>query len=811
MPALQRGAEEALPCACRHQMGQPPISDQPSNSFSPRKPDRVWQGTYPPVGRGCFGKPFLAMNTYSSPFFSSRNGFHTIHSENSPVKPKIVTVVKPGNCTLRKITLLLNRRSVQTFEQLIADISEALGLPRWKNDRVRKLYTIKGKEIGGISDFFRGDDVFIAMGREQLTTKNIETVIEELYPDSLSAHATGKGHCELSERTLGETVDQTLNADSGFEESKIPKVCCGAKSPRLATKHDEKTECKTRHTETVRMKKWEREKWHRDQGRPPEKLREGPKYPKKDTNIKDRIADVNLNDIVQCEQCRKQRQGRRKLHHERQVCVSLDVKHPNLGSCQRYSLERKTHITSCGTFSRSAIGGHESECIGKDCTHHHKHIYSNFNEINKRQDITENQRDISLDQNELHYRQFVPVKHLAFDPQYGINQDRSEDRKKKGSVCMLRESCRISEDCHVHEEKQIKTHMEGNVQDTKQLSRTVNTETDLERAQENGGLSATTETKEFNQLSDREPKHLRCRADVEHYYEIGRTIGDGNFAIVKECRVRSVNQHYAMKIIDKSKLKGKEDMIENEISIIKDLSHPNIVKLLDEYETETEIYLIMEYVKGGDLFDAIIESVRFTEHDAALMIADLCEALVYIHCKNIVHRDLKPENLLIQHNPDKSTTLKLADFGLAVHVTGPIFTVCGTPTYVAPEILLENGYGLEVDLWATGVILYILLCGFPPFRSQERDQEELFQIIQNGHYEFTSPYWDKISDAAKDLISKLLVVDPKTRFTASQALQHRWISSDGKRNSRNLQREVTMNIERHFQSRRRQEASTSDR
>ncbi|KFP81409.1 Serine/threonine-protein kinase DCLK3, partial [Apaloderma vittatum] len=304
---------------------------------------------------------------------------------------------------------------------------------------------------------------------------------------------------------------------------------------------------------------------------------------------------------------------------------------------------------------------------------------------------------------------------------------------------------------------------------------------------------------------------IRSRTDVEKHYEIGRTIGDGNFAVVKECRHCDSNQIYAMKIVDKSKLFfWKEDMMESEILIIRSLSHPNIVSLIEVYETEAEIYLILEYVPGGDLFDAIIESVKFTEYDAAVMITDLCEALVYIHGKNIVHRDLKPENLLVQHNADKSTTLKLADFGLAKQVTKPIFTVCGTPTYVAPEILAEKGYGLEVDMWAAGVILYILLCGFPPFRSQDRDQEELFQIIQLGHYEFLSPYWDNISAAAKDLITRLLIVDPQKRYTARQVLQHPWIRTAGKTNNRNLQREVTINIERHFRAQRRKEVVNED-
>ncbi|KXJ04761.1 Serine/threonine-protein kinase DCLK3, partial [Exaiptasia diaphana] len=129
----------------------------------------------------------------------------------------------------------------------------------------------------------------------------------------------------------------------------------------------------------------------------------------------------------------------------------------------------------------------------------------------------------------------------------------------------------------------------------------------------------------------------------------------------------------------------------------------------------------------------------------------------------------------VHKRPNGHNKLKLADFGLAVEVKLPLFTVCGTPTYVAPEILEEEGYGLKIDMWAAGVITYIMLCGFPPFRSAKRDQDELFDLIQAGDFEFLSPYWDKVSNDAKDLISNLLVVDPHRRFTAEKALKHKWV------------------------------------
>uniref|UniRef100_A0A8C6T8N3 non-specific serine/threonine protein kinase n=1 Tax=Neogobius melanostomus TaxID=47308 RepID=A0A8C6T8N3_9GOBI len=227
-------------------------------------------------------------------------------------------------------------------------------------------------------------------------------------------------------------------------------------------------------------------------------------------------------------------------------------------------------------------------------------------------------------------------------------------------------------------------------------------------------------------------------SDIEQCYDIGRVVGDGNFAVVRECRRRDDGQTLALKIIERSKLVGREHMMQNELSLLGSLCHPRIVRLYAHHHTDTHSYLVMEFVSGGDLFEAISEKGKFSELEAGMMVSDVSEALNYIHCKSIVHRDLKPENLLIEHLTNDICRLKLGDFGLAMVVTEPVYTICGTPTYVAPEILLETGYGVPVDVWALGVLLYIVLCGFPPFQE------------------------------AKHLVGVLLQPDPSLRLTAEQ-------------------------------------------
>ena len=316
------------------------------------------------------------------------------------------------------------------------------------------------------------------------------------------------------------------------------------------------------------------------------------------------------------------------------------------------------------------------------------------------------------------------------------------------------------------------------------------------------GSSMTVDSLNGNSSNIVQDHSFTAPKEVGQKYVVGDIIGDGNFAVVRKCKSRGTKQDFALKIIDKAKCQGKEHMIESEIAILTLVSHNHIIELLEVFDYPDEKYLVTEYVRGGDLFDAIAIDTKYSERVSRRMITDMTSALKYLHDKMIVHRDIKPENLLVLYlesedkGPDRLRSLKLGDFGLAQLVSEPLFTViqimtiltpkstqnfcfqvCGTPTYVAPEILAETGYGVKVDVWATGVIMYILLVGFPPFSSRTNNQEELFDQILSGLFEFNSPDWDDISYSAKELISWMLQVDPLQRYSAYEVLEHPWIKS----------------------------------
>jgi len=276
--------------------------------------------------------------------------------------------------------------------------------------------------------------------------------------------------------------------------------------------------------------------------------------------------------------------------------------------------------------------------------------------------------------------------------------------------------------------------------------------------------------------------------EIKRKFKIKQKIGEGAFATVYAAELIDGDppgladpgtKDYALKVMDKGKIQSNLENVKEEIRLHSKCDHPNIARLYDVYETPTRVYMVMERVPGGDLFDAIAESVKFDEPQTALIVKSLAEALVYLHSKEIVHRDIKPENILVEKDSSgRIKKVKLCDFGLATLARKKIFAVCGTPTYVAPEILAEKGYGLDVDNWAVGVIAYILLCGFPPFRSLERNQDELFDTIQRGEFEFLSPYWDTITDNAKDLIDSLIEVSIPKRMHAKDILKHNFVAKN---------------------------------
>ncbi|XP_067931569.1 calcium/calmodulin-dependent protein kinase type 1-like [Watersipora subatra] len=251
----------------------------------------------------------------------------------------------------------------------------------------------------------------------------------------------------------------------------------------------------------------------------------------------------------------------------------------------------------------------------------------------------------------------------------------------------------------------------------------------------------------------------------------------------------------AVKVIDRKALHGKEESLQNEISVLQKLKHPNIVQLLDVFDDKTYVYLVMELVTGGELFDMIVSRGMYTEKDASALISTILEAVDYLHSKGVVHRDLKPENLLY-YSEDPDSKIMISDFGLSkTEGSGVMATACGTPGYVAPEVLNQLPYGKEVDVWSIGVIAYILLCGYPPFYHE--NDSVLFQQIMKGEYEFDSPYWDDICDSAKDFIRRLMCLDPKTRYTCRQALAHPWISGETAQD-RNIHETVSTQLKKNF-------------
>mmetsp|Transcript_6573 Transcript_6573/g.17029 ORF Transcript_6573/g.17029 Transcript_6573/m.17029 type:complete len:393 (+) Transcript_6573:74-1252(+) len=262
-------------------------------------------------------------------------------------------------------------------------------------------------------------------------------------------------------------------------------------------------------------------------------------------------------------------------------------------------------------------------------------------------------------------------------------------------------------------------------------------------------------------------------------WAIGRDLGEGAFGKVKLVTRKEDGITAACKIIAKPKDLKKMKVIQMEYKIMKEMDHPYIVKCFDAVETDNNVFLFLELMEGGELFDKIVDMGHFTESMAGTVTYNFLSALNYMHSKGIIHRDLKPENMLLAKDGD-FTAVKLTDFGLSKMLDAEsalMKTPVGTPGYVAPEVLLhlEGGYDKQVDVWSLGVIVYILLCGFPPFYAD--NDAQLFAKIKAGNYKFLAPFWDPISTAAKDFIRRMIVVDPKKRATTDELMLDPWLAA----------------------------------
>ncbi len=284
--------------------------------------------------------------------------------------------------------------------------------------------------------------------------------------------------------------------------------------------------------------------------------------------------------------------------------------------------------------------------------------------------------------------------------------------------------------------------------------------------------------------STEDKKNDQNDGDFNRLYVLGKELGSGSFSIVKEGYEKKTGLSYAIKIIDRSSIKSEEEIaLNNELELLSSLKHPNVMSMIDVFKETKNYYIVTEKLGGGDLLDKLSTVSFFTEIKGRNIVSSMLQAVAYCASRGVAHRDLKPENLLLENDNDDSI-IKLADFGFAKRSNGEIDsfkTMCGSPSYVAPEILLRKNYDINCDLWSVGVITYSLLVGYQPFRGEtdEVEDKKLQEAIVKGDFEFDNNHgWKDVSNDAKDFIKSCLVTDPKKRFTASVALDHPWFKAN---------------------------------
>ncbi|XP_010613651.1 serine/threonine-protein kinase 33 isoform X1 [Fukomys damarensis] len=282
--------------------------------------------------------------------------------------------------------------------------------------------------------------------------------------------------------------------------------------------------------------------------------------------------------------------------------------------------------------------------------------------------------------------------------------------------------------------------------------------------------------------------HIRMAngAAIKEFYTFGRTLGQGSFGMVFEAKDKETETKWAIKKVNKEKAGSSAvKLLEREVNILKSVKHEHIIHLEQIFETPKKMYLVMELCEDGELKEILDRKRHFSENETRWIIQSLASAIAYLHNKDIVHRDLKLENIMVKSsfidaNNEMNLNIKVTDFGLAVQKHGRseamLQATCGTPIYMAPEVINAHDYSQQCDIWSIGVIMYILLCGGPPFLANS--EEKLFELIRKGELHFEDPIWDSISDSAKCVLKQLLKVDPAHRITAKELLDNQWLTGN---------------------------------
>ena len=296
--------------------------------------------------------------------------------------------------------------------------------------------------------------------------------------------------------------------------------------------------------------------------------------------------------------------------------------------------------------------------------------------------------------------------------------------------------------------------------------------------------------------------------NISKEYTLGKTIGKGAFAQVRLGIHKATKQTRAIKILQKKKI--NMDELLTEISIVSKLSHPSIMQVFEIFEDNANVYIVSEYCKGGELFDIISDKGSFSEKEACIIMQQLLSGICYSHQNGIVHRDLKPENILMENNKSHDLSIKIVDWGCATQINKKerLHETDGTSYYIAPEVL-QGEYDEKCDIWSCGVILYILLCGYAPFYGEK--DEDIFQQVLKGEYDFPKEEWDNVSDEAKNLVKKMIEKDPSKRISALEALKDDWfkMNKEKKKSNKVLAKNVLNNMKKFKKNKKFEKATIS--